>query len=202
LAISDIIRFIKGYFSWRGKSLSIRSPKKPGKLPKWLTPEEVGKLLKAAWHPMDKAMIMLAYSCALRPGELLGLRRWDIDLNASYITINRKGGKITRLRLESSVIDALKEWLSLDPPGDRVFPISFWGFRNRLNELCWEAKVRMITPHGLRHSRATELLSKGIPLPYIQRFLGHSKIDTTAVYLHITDPELEEKILPAFSGNF
>jgi site-specific recombinase XerD len=153
----------------------------------------------------DKALLELFFSTGLRLAELCSLNR-DLDLSKDEFSIRGKGEKVRVVFLSDSAKDAIREYLKarkdLDEPlfvqysrngggrGGRLTPRSI----ERIVKLCAiKAGIsKKVTPHVLRHSFATDLLSNGADIRSVQMMLGHANIATTQIYTHITDKQLRD----------
>jgi len=197
---------IRTYFNWLKKKapkekraeydLMVRGPKIHRKLPRILTREQVGKMVHAAENPFERALVMTIYDGALRIGELMQLDAEDIDWAEGYITITRKGGEETRLPLGEEALRALKTYA--DGRQGRLFPQAYWELHKALRSVAYRAGLKGVTPHLLRHARASSLRQHGIPLEDIRDFLGHRQFQTTLLYASIMPSELKKRIPPAF----
>ena len=176
-------------------------------LPRFLTQEEVDKLLE---QPdlnddvgiRDRAMIELLYATGLRVSELVGLRLPDVELEAGSLICFGKGSKQRRIPIGRSSIHFLKNYFSarkrmlrgnrsdllfIEPNGNPITRQKFWKIITRYGE---SAGLGHVTPHMLRHSFATVLIENGADLRSVQMMLGHSNINTTQVYTHVTNDRL------------
>ena len=168
----------------------------PRKLPRILTPDEVGRLLEAAPGPglKYKAALAIAYGAGLRGCEVVMLRVTDIDSKRMLIRVEMgKGRKDRYAMLSPLLLDLLRAWwLQARPEGwlfpgrDPLLPLT----TRQLNRVCHMAAEAAglgswVTPHTLRHSFATHLLESNIDVRVIQVALGHAKLDTTARYTHV-----------------
>jgi len=150
----------------------------------------------------DLAVVELLYGCGLRVSELCGIRRGNLDFTSRTVRVLGKGSKERILPLHDGVIEALEQWLSLgwshlaEPttPLDTVF-------LNRRGGPLGPRDVRRILdqrfstpvhPHALRHSFATHLLDGGVDLRLVQELLGHSSLETTQIYTHVSKERLAE----------
>jgi len=171
-----------------------------GRLPEPLSRNEVTRLISAATNPKHVALMMTAYGGGLRVGELVRLKPADIHSDRMLIRVNQGKGKKDRYTLLSPRLlrELRKYWLAYRPVN--------WLFTNRNNDgplpvgtaqgAFEELKKRAGITHGhgihsLRHSFATHLMEAGVPLPTIQRLMGHTKLATTAKYLHVTSKHVE-----------
>lgn len=189
--------------------LNIKMPKIEKRLPKFLTEEEVFKLLNInLLKPIDyrnKAMLEVLYATGMRISELLNLTISNFNESAASIKVMGKGSKERVIPLSDITINYLNlyineyrsfflntktsDYIFLNYNGGRM---SRQGFFKILNKLCIESGIdKEISPHILRHSFATHLLNNGADLRIIQELLGHENISTTEIYSHISN----EKIL-------
>jgi len=191
-------------------SLGISLPKKQKKLPIVLSVEEVDALMVAADgdEPLElrnKAMIELLYGCGLRISELLDLKLSDLHINMGFINVYGKGNKERIVPIGFEAAYALKRYIDKGRtqlkkiPGDIIFVntrgsgISRVGFYKVLKKLTFKAGImKEVSPHTLRHSFASHLLSNGVDLRVVQELLGHEDISTTQIYTHISKQKLKE----------
>jgi len=152
----------------------------------------------------DKAILELFFSTGLRLSELCSLNR-DLDLSKDEFSIRGKGEKVRVVFLSDSAKDAIREYLKnrkdLDEPlfiqysrnganGNRLTPRSI---ERIVKYYAIKAGIsKKVTPHVIRHSFATDLLSNGADIRSVQMMLGHANIATTQIYTHITDKQLRD----------
>ena len=148
----------------------------------------------------DRAIIETLFSTGLRVSELVALTR-DIDLTTKEITVRGKGEKVRVVFFSEPAIEAICAYR--DKRKD-VSPALFAGERStghltpRTIERIIASRARQagiskkVTPHILRHMFATTLLANGADIRAVQEMLGHSNIQTTQVYTHITNKQLKE----------
>lgn len=180
------------------------------KLPIYLTVDEVDKIIKIVDKDtqkglLDLSLIILAFSTGLRVSELVNLKIQNFNFKDSYLKVMGKGNKeriipytketyeIINLYLEKirNQIKTSKKELFLHPDGKNV---SRQYFYLRLKEYAKIAGInKNISPHTLRHTFATFLLNNGAGLKSVQELLGHSNIETTQIYTHLSmKTKLEE----------
>jgi integrase/recombinase XerD len=177
-------------------------------LPRFLTQEEVEKLLE---QPdlnddagiRDRAMLELLYASGLRVSELVSLRIPDVELEAGTLTCFGKGSKQRRIPIGRSSIHYLKNYFIVrqrlldGKRSDLLFvekngsPISRQKFWKIITGYGVSAGLGHVTPHMLRHTFATTLIENGADLRSVQMMLGHSNINTTQVYTHVTNDRLK-----------
>ena len=146
----------------------------------------------------DIAVIELLFSTGIRISELCTIPYRNIDLQNNIIIINGKGAKERLIHIcDKHVISALAEYYSIynseilsceyffvNNIGKRL---SEQSVREMINKYCQIADIRQhITPHMFRHSFATLLLEENVDIRYIQSMLGHSSINVTEIYTHVT----------------
>ena len=188
----------------------MKSPKFSKKLPRPLEPIEAKAVLKECeststdpWIvARDTAVLILLYGCGLRISEALSLRTKDIPLNNS-IRITGKGGKVRMVPVLKIAQSAVNQYVELCPfKLERNHKI-FRGVRGKpLSPKIIQNKLKLIrhllglpasaTPHALRHSFATHLLSNGGDLRTIQELLGHASLSTTQIYTAVDSVRLME----------
>jgi integrase/recombinase XerC len=145
----------------------------------------------------NQAIIRLLYSTGCRVSELAALDRRDVLADA--MRVFGKGGKWRCVFVSPPAREALDKYLAVREDN---YTALFVGHAGRLSVTMIEIIVRTaarkaglckkVTPHTLRHSFATHLLREGAPLPAIQEMLGHSSINSTMIYTHVTDPYLRD----------
>jgi integrase/recombinase XerC len=145
----------------------------------------------------------VAVYTGVRRSELLGLRLGDVDLTGGLVVVRGKGGKWRMLPLAEEVACAITAWLGIRNSGckhdfvfttlrsNRIHPSQMQRIWSRL---LMRSGVRSagVSLHTLRHSAATLLLQSGTcDILQIQQLLGHSRLDTTAIYLHVAPRDLQ-----------
>ena len=179
-------------------------PKNEKHLPSVLSTDEVDALLDCfdltkEVEIRDKAMLETMYASGLRVSELLSLELGNINFVQGYIKTKGKGSKeriipIGEFALEylSLYIDKVRrcnvgyktKYVFLNKDGKPISRQYFW---RKVKEYALRANIYTeISPHTLRHSFATHLLENGANLREVQEMLGHSKIETTQIYTHIS----------------
>jgi len=195
-------------------------PKTRSRRIEFLSESEIGKLLKAIGDDThvpevqkrrNMAIIQTIFGSGLRLSELLSLRKQDLpETGESQIIIQGKGGKVRATFLSVDAHDAI--WQYLQSRGSDENPYlfishsrnrgktkkSFKALTSRMVQMIIDQYAKRagifkhITPHTLRHSFATKVLSEGGDLRSVQTLLGHSNLSTTQIYTHITDWQIRE----------
>ncbi len=187
----------------------LRAPRSWPALPKFLTLDEVDRLIGQAdvTTPLglrDRALIELLYATGLRVSELVGLRAADVNLKAGYLVCSGKGRKQRLVPIGDEAAAWVRRYQEEARPqlvkkasAPRLFvnarggPLSRVGFWKKLKHYGRQAGLRAdLSPHVLRHSFATHLLDRGADLRAIQMMLGHSDLSTTQIYTHVLEARL------------
>jgi integrase/recombinase XerD len=183
----------------------LSSPALWERIPQVLSPESVEKLLAAPqaterFYLRDRAILETLYATGSRASEVVGLKLVDVYLDSAFCKCFGKGSKQRVVPLGRPAVAALKKYLEeLRPKLTRAAPDSPWVFVSRggralTREMLWvlvKKYVRQaglnakVSPHTLRHSFATHLLSGGADLRTVQELLGHANIRTTQQYTHV-----------------
>ncbi|MEN6405632.1 MAG: site-specific tyrosine recombinase XerD [Thermoguttaceae bacterium] len=182
------------------------------RVPKVLSVEQVDRLLGAPqridpfWR-RDRAMLELLYATGCRASEISSLRMCDMHLDESFCVCRGKGDKQRVVPLGVRAVAAVQAYWDEDRPalaaraGSAVewMLLSYRGRRLR-RERIWELLKRYaarvgippeVSPHTLRHSFATHLLTGGADLRQVQEMLGHASIATTQIYTHVDPTRLK-----------
>jgi len=216
-ALRSFYLFLERTGTLKNAALSaLRSPKIAHSVPKPLSPEAAerltspGMLDDGAQLPWiaarDTAVLTLLYGCGLRISEALGLSKRD--LADDPMMIEGKGGKTRLVPVLPAARQAVDAYLKLCPfslaPNQPVFRGLKGGPLNARNIQLLIAKLRSAlnlpdsaTPHALRHSFATHLLSNGADLRSIQELLGHASLSTTQIYTEVDRMHLFEQYMEA-----
>ena len=209
-ALKSFFRFLEREGVLATEALNvIRTPKLPKSLPKALTVMEARQTIATTeemeerpWvAARDMAVLSLCYGAGLRIAEALALTRADLEGNSLRVT--GKGGRIRLVPLIAAVRQAIDLYIELSPfkswPEEPLFRGVKGGVLSpRLIQLR-VAQLRgalglpqSATPHALRHSFATHLLSRGGDLRAIQELLGHASLSTTQIYTAVDTERLLE----------
>lgn len=212
----------RDYFDFRGIPHALVPPKKGArKTPRFLTADEVSAFLAAIEDTRDRALFyLLAYS-GLRVHEIVKLRAVDVALDAHLLTIEGKGGKSETIPFGAPAVEPLRSYMETRKKGVPTLfygqadgyagpqqegdglPLSDVRVRVLTRRYAKKAGLRRATPHMFRHALATNLLDNGCPLPFVQRQLRHTRIETTMMYVHPGDRSHRtnfDKFLPDYSG--
>jgi integrase/recombinase XerD len=189
----------------------LRAPRSRARLPKVLSRDEVGRLLAqprgttpAALR--DRALLETMYACGLRASEAIGLELSELDLEGGILRARGKGSKERIVPIGGKAIEALSAYLEHGRPKlvglrpeRRVFlnlrggGLSRQGLYKIVRRHARSAGLeKRMSPHTLRHTFATHLLTGGCDLRSLQEMLGHADIGTTQIYTHLTTERLRD----------
>lgn len=189
----------------------IYAPRLPRRLPRYLTHEQVARLMAAPDTTTtkglrDRAILETLYASGVRVSELGGLNVGDVDLRTGEMRVIGKGDKERLVLLGRPAIAALRAYVNVGRPeqvGDKPTRALFLNrFGGRLSVRSISTVVHQagiaagikekVTPHLLRHTFATHLLEGGANLRVVQELLGHSNLQTTQIYTHVTQRHARE----------
>lgn len=196
-SIVHAISAIKFYYSnvcARKRTVKIPNPPKPKTLPVFLSIDEVKRMIDSTSNLKHKAIISTVFFHGLRRAELLNLKIEHIDSSNMILHVKQsKGFKDRNIPLSEQCLDLLRQYFSKYRPneylfnGDNSLQYSATSLSNIIKQSAKRAKInKSVTPHTLRHSFASYLVSIDINLKSIQDWLGHSSSRTTETYCHVT----------------
>lgn len=219
-SITRILSALRSFFKYlkREEKIStnpldlITSPKVEKKLPKYLTINDVEKILNAPDMSnkigiRDAFILELLYVTGIRVSELTNIKLNDISIVEKKIKIMGKGSKErivyygTRcqellnkyLNIRNDFLKQANDYLILSNTGKQI---STREIRNIINRLKVKAGIDInISPHTFRHTFATHMLNEGADLRSVQELLGHENLSTTTIYTHLTNEKLRRTYL-------
>lgn len=198
-------------------AMNLNTPKRPKSLPKFLTTDEIEKILNnvkidtpAGYR--NRAILELLWATGMRVSELSGLNFGSLNLENNEITVFGKGAKERIVLVSDRAKTYLQRYLetarSLVAKGFRLEPITETtpvfinntGYRlqdktirNVINDVVnWIELPKKVTPHMFRHSFATRLIENGADLRVVQELLGHASISNTQIYTHVSTQRLKQ----------
>ncbi len=184
---------------------------------KVLSREEIGRLWEVTESHGERALLSLGYGCGLRSKEVERCNTQDVHLRDRLLIVPQgKGNKRRVIPLNETVTESLSAYYETERvllsgrqgyrQGEQAFLLNLRGgrmksesFNRRLGVLVDRTgnpalKAGQITMHTLRHSIATHLLQEGMPIEQVKMFLGHSQLETTQLYTHITSEQIDRLI--------
>lgn len=214
------LRDVYGYLLQRGlvaenPAQMLNSPKIDRRLPKTLSDHDMQTLLDSCNDGTpegirDRALFEIMYACGLRISELANLKFQDVDVNQNVLKVLGKGNKERVIPIYDLALASLKKYLnesrsillSRRKSGDihETLWISNTGknMSSSLIRRAFDLRLKQaglsieFSPHAVRHSFATELLSGGADLRTVQELLGHASLSTTQIYTHLSIDQLRE----------
>jgi site-specific recombinase XerD len=193
---------------WGGRRRQVPLVRVPRTLPKILSPAEVNALVGALRSDRDRAMVFAMVLGGLRRCEVLGLRLGDVQVaERSLFIAEGKGGHQRVIPISNMFFVAVGDYLRGERPRDadtdRVFvalkgptrgqPLSADGIDTILRAARQRAGLARATCHQLRHTCLTRLREAGMELEAVQAQAGHVSIESTRIYLHLTDDWLADE---------
>jgi integrase/recombinase XerD len=217
-SVARTVACVRGYYRFlalerkldESPAADLRAPRAWPALPKFLSLEEVDRLLAApdastARGLRDKALLEVLYASGMRVSELVAVRPGDLNLDEGYLTCTGKGDRQRIVPIGQAAADWLRRyvrdgrselvrkrtspWLFVNARDGG--PLSRVGFWKVLKAYGTQAGItRELSPHVVRHSFATHLLERGADLRAIQVMLGHADLSTTQIYTHVLEARL------------
>jgi len=162
----------------------------------YLEKEQVDQVLEAAYQcsQRDYLMLRVLWRTGVRVNELLTITPRDVERNNNVINVTKaKGGKQRRVHLDPETIKMLSEYVSTQQlPDDRpVFALKQRQVRNIVKRYG-SVIGKDVHPHTFRHSYAIYCVRNGWDIRRLQQILGHSSLNTTAIYLRFNDRDIKE----------
>src|SRR6516164_2193622 len=185
------------------REIDLVYPKRPERLPVVLSEEEVARLIESAITSYHRVILMTLYGTGLRREELCRLKVSDIDSQRMVVQVRQgKGNKDRDVTLSPRLLEVLRAYWKWRKPKTYLFPSLYrkrpeqpidsktvW---HAVREAARRAGIKKkVSPHLLRHSWATHLLERGTDLKTIQVLLGHVDLESTTIYLHLSQRHLQ-----------
>ena len=199
------LRYYYRYVGLPDRAVRLPSLKKDAKLPTIFNKSELRLLFKAPTLLKHRVLLMLIYSAGLRSSEVIHLKISDIDFERRSIHIRRsKYNKDRVVPLSEYMAVGLGKYIALERPLTWLFNGKILGTTYSPKGISWVMReavktagiAKDVTVHTLRHSYATHLIEDGLNIITVKDLLGHSKIETTMIYLHIAQCPLVKAYSP------
>ena len=193
------LRYYYRYVGLSDRAVKLPSLKKELKLPVILNRSELRELFRAPTLLKHRIILTLIYSAGLRSCEAINLKIADIDFERKVLHIKQSKYKKDRmLPLSDYMAKGLRQYISVEHPQTWLFngkepngsyssKAMGWAFREAMKKTTITKEVSV---HSLRHAYATHLIEDGLNIVTVKELLGHAKIETTMVYLHVAQCEL------------
>ena len=191
-------------------------PKKEKRLPKYITNEDVASIfdvpdISSPIGKRNRLILELLYGTGIRVSELCNIKVKDIDVNEKTIRILGKGSKMRIVYYGDVCAEILDLYLSdgrnilLNKKNNEYLiigaykkdkPLTTRSIELIINDIIEKAAInKKVTPHVLRHTFATHLLNEGCDILMVKELLGHSSLDTTGIYTHVSNERLRKVYL-------
>lgn len=202
-----------GLFQLKKKSHLKLRVKVPKELIDPLDVSEINQFLKEVHRYRDIAIVLLMLTCGLRSCEVLSLKTEHIDLIRPQIRIRGKGNKERVLPLSDYLVSVIKNYLLYERPegcctdeffiilqgANKFTPMTKSGLRSLFRHRRKKLKIPKANPHAWRHSFATDMARAGVPLPILQKMMGHEDYKTLLQYINLTMVDIAEEYQSAMS---
>jgi site-specific recombinase XerD len=188
------LRFFFRLYDLDDKALRLPQLKNEQKLPVVFSQQELRRLFIAPQRLKHRVLFSLIYSAGLRISEACSLKLSDIDYDRKQLHIrNSKGNKSRYVVLGDLIARGLKKYIKGTKPKEFVFngtekgtPLSHGSVQQSFRLAMEKANIKKDGKiHSLRHSFATHLLEQGVDIVTIKEQLGHARLETTLMYLHV-----------------
>jgi integrase/recombinase XerD len=201
---NQVINAIKFYYEQvlgqEKETYWIERPRKEKKLPNVISEESVQRMLSSIDNLKHLCVVGLLYSSGLRRGEVINIRKGDIDIERRQIRVRGAKGKKDRVTILSKhMTRLLVQYVAEYKPQYWLFEGAIRGkysagsVGNVVKRAARKAGIaQRVTPHTLRHSFATHLLEQGTDTRFIQELLGHYSLETTSIYTHVATKNFEK----------
>lgn len=185
---------IKRYFIYKQRPWTFDSKEfatAHKKLPHYLRREQVDQLIDHTKDEHDRMFVKTLFMTGIRIAELMSLTRESVEPDGIKFLGKRNKERFVPV-LDESFMRELQDYAK--GCKGRLFPKKYFDYWLNLRRLCLEAGVEMVSPHTLRHSRAVDLVERGVSLGGVQTFLGHEQPGTTLIYAQLTQRDLKREL--------
>ena len=186
-------------------------PKVEKKLPKFIYYNDLLEIIEESTRDKDgirdRLIIEMLYATGVRVSELVNIKYSDIDFNNKKIRVLGKGNKERIVYYGEYAEEVLKSYMNSHIKNENGYvftnskggQLSDRGVRYIIDNIMNKLSVKVhVTPHVLRHTFATDMLNNGCDIKVVQELLGHSSLQTTEVYTHVTNERLKEVYYSCF----
>ena len=208
--IANIVYALNHYFQFLGKKIRLTPPKRHKRQPTFLAVEEAQDLIRVIPNLRDRAIVITLLYTGMRVNELCNLNMNDLHLDSQEITVrDTKTYHDRKVIISERCVDALTQYLESLPNGrNEVFTSQKGGRISRGRVYAMVKKYgrlagiqKNVTPHILRHTLATNMITHGASVIEVKDQLGHRSIETTLRYVHL-QVEHRKKLYQAHCPNF
>jgi integrase/recombinase XerD len=187
---------------------NLKAIKTPKVMKDYFTEEEMDLIRKNCSNKRQKAIVEVLYSSGLRVSELISLNKNDINWARGMANIIGKGNKERTVYFSDEALRLLKDYLDTrDDKNEALFVtmvkpvkrLSIESIESSMRELGRRIDIR-VYPHKFRHTCATILLEKGMSIQDVSEVLGHSRLETTMIYITLNKNKILEKYKECMNG--
>ena len=184
---------IKKFLKWMGVEVKVPVPKTRSDDLQVLTEAQIEKLRELPRSLKYKAIVNFMLDTGLRASEVLSINVEDVNWeNNSVVVKNTKNGEFRVVFFTSRTKELLQRYVKrYNITQGRLFNVSYQALYREIKRLGEKLGIDL-RPHLLRHTFATVAIKRGMPLPAVQRLLGHKDIRTTQIYLHLVSEDLRK----------
>ena len=197
------LRFFYNHVAEQQICIEYSLSRKVRKLPTVLPQEDIYNIINATSNLKHRLILMTTYSAGLRASEVIALKSKNIDSKRMLIKVKGKGGKERYTLLAKRLLPELRHYYKTDSPKSYLFPSSYKHKKHQplsyesVRSLYEKARKKAGVKNGagihtMRHSFATHLLEAGYDIRKIQVLMGHSRLSTTMIYLHVSRETLSK----------
>ncbi len=208
-ALRSFVKFLRAGGLLKGNPVfGVPLPKRGRPLPKFLTESEMTELFSAPQnydadqYARDRSLLELIYSSGLRRSEVTSLNVGDVDSLSGTVRVFGKGSKERIVPVGNDALRCLRDYLKRRNGPEDADPLFLNSRGGRLSDggivyllgrwIKRSSLKKKITPHVLRHSFATHLMNHGCDIRTVQEMLGHSSLQTTQIYTHVSLDRMKE----------
>ncbi len=185
------VMFLFSVLRMKTDNVELPVPKRKKQLPKVLARDDILYMIEKIQNKKEKLIVAMLYSSGLRLSELINLKRDDVDPKNNTVFIRMGKGKKDRMTILSHKIKDELFYYIMKTPSTKgyLFEGRNGKYSPRSIQLIVERAGKLIgkklTPHMLRHSFVTHLLETGVDIRFVQKLLGHARLETTNIYTHV-----------------
>lgn len=210
-SVNAIIYALKSFFSWlvneeyiiKNPMSKIKATKEPKRLRHAMSVEEIERLRLATKTDREKALIEFLISTGCRLSEVVGINKEDLNMYEMSLSVIGKGNKERKVYFSTSAKLLIKKYLETQKGESPALFTSGKYPYGRLGGRAIEREIKKIAeragfdksvyPHLFRHSYATHKLNSGMPLPVLQKLMGHESPDVTLIYAELSDDTVKHE---------
>ncbi len=191
---------MKRFMSWYGEGLTLKA-KLPKSIPTYHEDKDIEAILSVIQLKKTHKKVIARDTLLVELGWRTGLRRAELsnlearDIHTDFLVVQHgKGQKDRVIPLTPTIAEKLHNFIVGMKPNDKIFKLNAISLGMKIKDLANRAGLNDFHCHSLRHKFATDLLEKGADIRVVQQLMGHENLNTTQVYLAITDKRLRDAV--------